>query len=218
MGLVERGDIAATVHSPVRLDSLRHILDTEPVGVERAGPWAFSREWLDELEAGLRAQIEAADQIDPGVAPPSEPWAADVLPLLPFERRSAKLYLPGAVASLGARSGQGEALERELASAGVRATKVEDDELARFLEVDGKLVRLGQGYAIGTDGYEVAKDVLLGEGASAGEITLARFRDLLGIGRRDAQLLLERFDQDGLTRRVGDRRVLRRAATRSSSS
>jgi selenocysteine-specific elongation factor len=141
-----------------------------------------------------------------------------VLPLLPFERRSAKLYLPGAVASLGARSGQGEALERELVAAGVRATKVEDDELARFLEADGKLVRLGQGYAIGAGGYEVAKDVLLGEGASAGEITLARFRDLLGIGRRDAQLLLERFDQDGLTRRVGDRRVLRRAATRSSSS
>jgi hypothetical protein len=218
MELVERGDIAATVHSPVRLDSLRHILDTEPVGVERAGPWAFSREWLDELEASLRTRIEAADPIEPGIPPPAEPWAADVLPLLPFERRGAKLYLPGAVASLGARSGQGVELERELAVAGVRATKVEDDELARFLEADGKLVRLGQGYAIGTGGYEVAKDVLLDEGVLAGEITLARFRDLLGVGRRDAQLLLERFDQDGLTRRVGDRRVLRRAATRSSSS
>ena len=48
-----------------------------------------------------------------------------------------------------------------------------------------------------------------------GEITLARFRDLAGTGRRDAQLLLERFDRDGLTRRVGDRRVLRRSAARS---
>ena len=43
---------------------------------------------------------------------------------------------------------------------------------------------------------------------------LARFRDLLGISRRPAQLLLERFDADGLTRRVGDERVLRRAAVR----
>jgi len=214
MELVERGDVAATIDSPVALESLSHVLDGEPVGVERAGPWAFSRRWLDGLEQDLRARIEAADPIDPGIAPPSEPWAADVLPLLPFERRGAKLYLPGAVASLGARSGQGEELERELAAAGVRVTKVEDDELARFLEADGKLVRLAQGYAIGAGGYEVAKDVLLREAGSAGEITLARFRDLLGIGRRDAQLLLERFDQDGLTRRVGGGRVLRRAATR----
>ena len=46
---------------------------------------------------------------------------------------------------------------------------------------------------------------------ASGEITLARFRDLAGVGRRDAQLLLERLDQDGVTRRIGDRRVLRRA-------
>ena len=52
----------------------------------------------------------------------------------------------------------------------------------------------------------------MSECAAAGEITLARFRDLSGVGRRDAQLLLERMDVDGVTRRVGDRRVLRRAA------
>jgi len=54
--------------------------------------------------------------------------------------------------------------------------------------------------------------VMLTEARTAGEITLPRFRDLLGVGRRDAQLLLERFDADGLTRRIGDRRVLRRVA------
>jgi selenocysteine-specific elongation factor len=112
-------------------------------------------------------------------------------------------------------------LEGELEAAGVRATKVVDSELARFLEANGRLVRLGDGFAIGANGYEVAKEVLLGECRVAGEITLARFRDLAGVGRRDAQLLLERFDQDGLTRRIEDRRVLRRAATaptRSSSA
>ena len=100
----------------------------------------------------------------------------------------------------------------------MRATKLEDDELLRFLESSGRLVRLGDGYAIGAGAYEEARDVMLSECRASGEITLARFRDLAGTGRRDAQLLLERFDQDGLTRRVGDRRVLRRAATRSSSS
>ncbi len=213
--LLERGEVAATIHGPVLVDSLRHVLDGEPEGVERAGPWAFSREWLDELERDLRTRIEAADPIDPGVPPPAQPWAADVLVLLPFERRGAKLYLPGAVASLGARANEAATLEQELGAAGVRATKVGDDELARFLEASGTLVRLGDGYAIGADAYEVAMDVLLAECRDAGEITLARFRDLAGVGRRDAQLLLERFDADGLTRRVGDRRVLRRAATRS---
>jgi hypothetical protein len=217
MRLLEQGDIAPTIHAPVRLHSLRYVLDGEPDGVERAGPWVFSAGWLDELERDLRERIAAADPIDPGVPAPSAPWAADVLPLLPFELRGAKLYVPGAVPSLGARGADAEALVRELEAAGVHATKVEDDELARFLEAGGKLVRLGDGYAIGVDAFAYARDVLLSEARARGEITLARFRDLLGIGRRDTQLLLERFDRDGLTRRVGDRRVLRRAAARSPS-
>ncbi len=153
--------------------------------------------------------------LDPGVSLPAKPWAADVLPLLPFERRGAKLYLPGAVPSIGAREQDAERLARELAEAGVRATKVEEDELTRFLEARGEVVRLGKEHAIGAGPFAVAREALVAECSSTGEITLARFRDLLGIGRRDAQLLLERFDQDGITRRVGDRRVLRQSAQRA---
>ena len=43
-----------------------------------------------------------------------------------------------------------------------------------------------------------------------GQVTLAGFRDLAGTGRRNAQALLELFDREGLTRRQGDVRVLRR--------
>lgn len=215
VALVERGDVAATVHAPVLVDSLKFVLDGEPAGVERSGPWVFSRSWLAELERALRAAIESADPIDPGVPLPAFAWAGDVLPLLPFERRGAKLYLPGAVASLGARAEKAERLALELADAGIRANRVVDDELTRFLEARGDLVRLGREHAIGAESYAAARDALLAECASAGEITLARFRDLLGVGRRDAQLLLERFDQDGITRRVGDRRVLRRSAQRA---
>jgi selenocysteine-specific elongation factor len=217
MELVERGEIAATIDAPVLVESLRYVLDGDPVGVGRAGPWAFSAEWLSGLESDLRRRLDAADPLDPGIPLPGEPWSADVLPLLSFERRGSKLYLPGAVASLGARADDAEAVERELASTGVRATRV-DDELARFLETKGKLVRLGDGFAIGSDAYDVAKDVMIEECRTAGEITLARFRDLAGTGRRDAQLLLERFDADGLTRRIGDRRVLRRAAAETTRS
>jgi selenocysteine-specific elongation factor len=73
-------------------------------------------------------------------------------------------------------------------------------------------VRVGDGLAIGVAAYEQAKRALIEECERAGTITLARFRDLLDISRRPAQLLLERFDADGLTRRVGDERVLRSAA------
>jgi selenocysteine-specific elongation factor len=71
-------------------------------------------------------------------------------------------------------------------------------------------VRVGDGYAVSADAYATAKETLVAECESAGRITLARFRDLVGVGRRTAQLLLERFDADGLTRRVGDERMLRR--------
>jgi selenocysteine-specific elongation factor len=215
MEALARGEV--TVHAPVHVDSLRHVLDGEPEDVERAGAWAFSRAWLDELEHELHAGIAAADPIDPGIAPPSEPWAADVVPLLPFELRGAKLYEPGATASLGAREADAREFERELAEAGMRATKVEDDELARYLEAHGTLVRLGVEHAISRDAYEQARDALLTECGTNGDIVLARFRDLVGTGRRDAQLMLERFDRDGLTRRVGDRRVLRRSAGAQSS-
>jgi selenocysteine-specific elongation factor len=221
MARVERGDVAATIHAPVRIESLRHLLEGEsaPAGVERAGDWLFASAWLSQLEGRLRERIDAADPLDPGIPLPADAWASDVVPLLPFERRGARLYVPGAVGSLGEREAQAVELERALAEAGVRATKVDDDELARFLEGQGRLVRLGPEHAIGPAGYAAARDALLAECQSAGEISLARFRDLVGVGRRDAQLLLERFDRDGVTRRVGDRRVLRRGAlTRTQSS
>jgi selenocysteine-specific elongation factor len=82
--------------------------------------------------------------------------------------------------------------------------RVGDAALARFLEEEGKLVRIGDGLAISPEAYEEARAVLV-DG-----ITLARFRDALGVGRKTAQLYLERFDADGVTRRVGDARVLRR--------
>ncbi len=69
--LLAAGDVAATIHAPVRLESLRHLVDDELAGVEREGPWVFSAAWLAELEDDLRARIAAADPIDPGVPVPS---------------------------------------------------------------------------------------------------------------------------------------------------
>ncbi|HZC30072.1 MAG TPA: SelB C-terminal domain-containing protein, partial [Gaiellaceae bacterium] len=185
MEAVERGE--SFVYAPVLDD----------------GEWVWSKEWLDELRTELERAIDAADPLDPGVPAPTDPWARAVVPHLGFERRGAKLYRPGASAALGARTEAAAALEEQL---GLEPVKVDDPALARFLEEQGALVRVGEGYAVSTGAYERARSVLV-DG-----ITLAQFRDALGVGRKTAQLYLERFDADGVTRRVGDARVLRRRA------
>jgi selenocysteine-specific elongation factor len=208
MELVDRGEIAATVHEPVRAESLAHL--GELTGVMQADGWVFSDTWLEELRAELNARLERADPLDPGIAPPPEAWSGAVVPLLGLERRGAKLYRPGATAELGAHAAAAAALEAQL---GLEPVRVDDPVLARFLEEQGRLVRVGDGYAVAASAYEQARLALVGECEAAGRITLARFRDLLGVGRKTAQLLLERFDADGLTRRVGDERVLRKRGT-----
>jgi selenocysteine-specific elongation factor len=207
MVLLERGELAATVHAPVPEEELRRLGEDAFAGLERAGGWMFSRGWLAELRGELAQRLAAADPLDPGIPPPSEPWAAAVEPLLGLERRGAKLYAPGATAELGARADAAAALEARL---GLEPVRAEDATLARFLEQQGRLVRVGDGLAVSTAAYERARAALVSECEAAGRITLARFRDLLGVGRKTAQLLLERMDADGVTRRVGDERVLRR--------
>jgi len=228
--LLEQGDpasiIAATVAAPVLVESFAARALLSPAELEeglatvlRAGGWAFSQTWLDETQRSVveRLRVRAEQSpLEPGLAVaellPAEPWAPAILPLLPVERRGGMAYLPGVAASLGARAEAAEQLERKLEAAGLAAVKIDDGELVRYLEADGRLVRLGDGFVVSAGAYQQARELVVIECRAAGEIALARFRDLAGVGRRDAQLLLERLDQDGITRRLGDRRVLRRAA------
>src|SRR5207302_9527441 len=122
------------------------------------------------------------------------------------ERGDGKPYAPGAAASLGDRAEAAKRLEAEVDAEAI--TKVDDPELAAYLEAAGRLKRVGDGFAVSSKLYARGRETL----TTLEPITLAGFRDALGISRRTAQLLLERFDADGLTRRVGDERVLRRSA------
>jgi selenocysteine-specific elongation factor len=176
----------------------RHAFTGESPGDDR-------EERLATLRRELERQLDDADPLDPGV--PVPPGARELVPLLGFELRGAKLYRPGARASLGEREREAAELEARL---GAEPVKVDDAKLARFLEEHGRLVRVGDGYAISPGAYEHARELLVGELDATERITLARFRDLVGTSRRTAQLLLERFDADGLTRRVGDYRISRR--------
>jgi selenocysteine-specific elongation factor len=180
---LERGE--TLVHAPVLVD----------------GDWRWSEEWLGELRAELDRAIDAADPLDPGVPVPAGEWSRAVVPHLGLELRGAKLYRPGTGPELGERAAAADALASQL---GLEPMPVEDAALARFLEEEGRLVRVGNGLAISPEAYEQGRAILF-DG-----ITLAQFRDTLGVGRKTAQLYLERFDADGITRRVGDARVLRR--------
>jgi len=218
--------VRALVHEPVRADDLaaRALLSSAQLAegltaVQHAEEWYFSAEWLDGIrrEARTRLTLRAeAAPLDPGLSGSEllagAPWADTILPLLELERGDGKVYLPGAGARLGERAAEAEALEAQLAEAGFTPVSIDDPDLGRFLEGAGRLVRVGDSLVVGIDAYERAKGALVDECRSAGAITLARFRDLLGISRKPAQLLLERFDADGITRRVGDERVLRRSA------
>ncbi len=220
--LLERGDpeaiLRALVYAPVTGESLqaRGLLAPAELarglaGLGSAGEWHFAPEWLDELRASVRERLTAraaASPLDPGIPLgellPPEPWAPAVLQLLHVERRDGKAYAPGAAPQLGDQAAAAAAVEAQLAADDV--VKVADRRLAAFLEVRGTLKRVGDGFAVSSSLYDRGLEQL----PSLSPITLAGFRDALGISRRAAQLLLERYDADGITLRVGDERRLRR--------
>jgi selenocysteine-specific elongation factor len=219
LALLESDDpatiVRALVHAPVTGRELQAHGLLAPgelaqglAALPSAGEYVFAPEWLEELRARVRARLAAAPALDPGVPLgellPPEPWAPAVLNLLQVERRGGKAYLPGANAALGEKEEAAAALEARLGAEEI--VKLDDRALGAFLEEQGRLRRVGDGFAIAPTLYDRGLALLPG----MGEITLAAFRDALGIGRRTAQLLLERYDADGVTRRVGDRRVLRR--------
>jgi selenocysteine-specific elongation factor len=206
---LERGDAAAFVHSPVLRTTLLRLFSADRLAeLPAAGELVYSEAWLAELRESVRARLEAratANPVDPGIPIaellPGHPWT---LPLLGLERHGAKAYLPGAAAGLGDRAGEADALEARLAEEEI--VKVEDRGLAGYLEGEGRLRRVGDGYAVSAALYSRGVELL----STLNPITLAAFRDALGVGRRTAQLLLERYDADGLTLRRGDERLLRR--------
>ncbi len=224
--LLESGEpeaiVRALVREPVTAASLQARGLLAPVelarglaALQQAGDWFFAPEWLEELRASVLERLARRAQespLDPGLPLaellPPEPWAQAVAPLLEVERRDGKAFLPGAAPQLGEKAAAAAEVEAQLAAGDL--VRLDDRELAAYLESEGRLKRVGDGLVVSTELYERGREALY----TLSPITIASFRDALGIGRRAAQLLLERFDADGLTRRVGDERVLRRAAAR----
>ncbi len=105
---------------------------------------------------------------------------------------------------------EAEGLLEELRRAGVEPPAMEATPAARLLVKRGEAVQLADGlFASG----EVAENILEEIKTAAredGEISLAGFRDRMGTSRKYAQTWLEYADTAGVTRRVGDARILTR--------
>ena len=90
-----------------------------------------------------------------------------------------------------------------------------DDAWALINQLDrsGGIARLPDGLVVHGDAYAEAVRHVRERCGVAGTVTLAELRDATASSRKVAQALLERMDSDGITRRQGDARILRRTAT-----
>lgn len=110
------------------------------------------------------------------------------------------------------------AASKALAGAGLKgvsefgvkeATSATPKEVKAIL---AKLVREGAAVHTGElwfdrPSVDALRDKVKAQLAKAGRMTIAEFKDLSGLGRKQAIVLLEQFDREGTTRRDGDDRV-----------
>jgi selenocysteine-specific elongation factor len=86
-------------------------------------------------------------------------------------------------------------------------------DLAALREL-GRAVRLGPAMHVHVEALAEVEGRLRALLEAEGRVTLARFRDELQTSRKYAQALLEHFDSERVTLRVGEERVLRARRTR----
>ena len=91
-----------------------------------------------------------------------------------------------------------------------KLTQADDRELLQVLVDQQKLVRLKGDIFYHREVFEDIERRLRTYLEQQGEITAGEFRDLLQISRKYAIPLLEQFDNQRLTMRIGDKRVLRK--------
>ena len=82
-------------------------------------------------------------------------------------------------------------------------------DLVKLLADEGRLVRVNDSLYVTKDTIDAVRNGLTAFLQEKKEITMAEFRDLANTSRKFAVPLMEYFDSQKLTQRVGDKRVLR---------
>ncbi len=99
-------------------------------------------------------------------------------------------------------------LEDKLAMENFPAKRELYRQIAAAMCRDKKLIALNPQFAVHPKHYAKALELAQQVFREKGAITLGDFRDVIGIPRRRALLYLEYWDSQGMTRRVGDSRIL----------
>jgi selenocysteine-specific elongation factor len=129
------------------------------------------------------------------------------------------LDIPGRSKTLGGTEGElVRAIEAKFAEAGLQTPPTSEliraipqkpkviEGVISFLVKQGALIRLADGIYLHRDTVDAARTKLAEKKGQT--IDVAQFKDLFGISRKVAIPLLEFFDQDGATKRIGDSRLV----------
>jgi selenocysteine-specific elongation factor len=84
-----------------------------------------------------------------------------------------------------------------------------DDDVLNFLIDKGRLVRVSDGIVFSSEAFKEMLDGVRSYISRNGEITVGDFRDLFQTSRKYALGFMDYLDQQQITRRVGDARILR---------
>jgi selenocysteine-specific elongation factor len=128
----------------------------------------------------------------------------------PIRAVEAGVSLPGADEVPPELEREAEGVLKALRQAGAEPPALATTPATRFLLKRGKAVRLADGLFAATDAAETVLEEIKSACREDGEITLAGFRDRLRTSRKYAQAWLEYSDAAGVTRRIGDSRILTR--------
>ena len=81
-------------------------------------------------------------------------------------------------------------------------------QVLEAMQADEKLVAVAPQIIFSRQAYDNAYEKMRSYFAQAEKLTLAQFRDLLGASRKYAMALLEYWDRNKITSKVGDERIL----------
>jgi selenocysteine-specific elongation factor len=80
--------------------------------------------------------------------------------------------------------------------------------IVSFWVATGKVIALGDGIVLTMDAFHSARQRVIESLSGGKSLAAGQLREILGTTRKYAVPILERLDRDGITRRVGDERVL----------
>ena len=220
--IAEAGVVGALVEESerARVEDAGGVLLRDDLAVERSIVDEARSRLLAALQPGGLALADAhrASDLGPGAA-------AALIDVLTREGRIVRDGARVAIAGERARSALADEAGRLLEDAGLRPPG--PAELGERLGVDQAHLDAAvrelrrEGAVVGAGGLWFSAAAVAGarrqaaDALARGPMSIGELRDLWGVGRRHALALAAYLDASGLTRRVGDERVLRRGAITS---